>query len=273
MPFPYKKVLVVGATSGIGEALATKLVSQGIKVVVAGRRKEKLDAFVRTHGSDKASAVVFDVTQLAQIPSFAAAVTAAHPDLDCVFLNSGIQRGMNFTRPETLDLASFDNELTTNYTSFIHLTVAFLPFLQQKKSRTGIIYTTSALALTPMVRCPNYCATKAALHHFVLALRQQMTDGGFDVQVIEIFPPAVQTELHDAAVQPDIKDGRQMGIPLQQFVDEAWAGLDGAKDQIPVGWARVAFDGWEQERQKGFSDFTESLAPMTKDFYAHGSEA
>ena len=52
--------------------------------------------------------------------------------------------------------------------------------------------TTSGLALVPMVRCPNYCATKAALHMFVLALRKQLE--GSNVKVIEIFPPAVQSK-------------------------------------------------------------------------------
>jgi len=68
--FPYKKVLVIGATSGIGEALAAKLVHQGKKVVVVGRRQDKLDAFVGTHGEDKASAMAFDITKLDKIPAW-----------------------------------------------------------------------------------------------------------------------------------------------------------------------------------------------------------
>ncbi|KAF2138457.1 uncharacterized protein K452DRAFT_311401 [Aplosporella prunicola CBS 121167] len=270
MPFEYKKVLLIGATSGIGEALAAKMVAEGVKVVVVGRRQDKLDAFVQKHGSDKATAYAFDITKLSEIKKFAADVTAAHPDIDSVFLNSGIQRGMNFQKPESIDLDIFEQELTTNYTSFIHLTVALLPFLQRKKTRTSIIYTTSGLALTPMVRCPNYCSTKAALHHFILVLRQQMVDGGFNVQVVEIFPPAVQTELHDAEVQPDIKDGRSVGMPLADFVNDTWAGLDAGKDQIPVGTSKMSFDSWEQDRQKGFAKMSEHLSEFTQNFYKHG---
>ncbi len=70
MSFQYKKVLVLGATSGIGEALAAKFVQEGAKVIVTGRRKENLDAFVQQHG-EQATAVQFDITQLDQIPSFA----------------------------------------------------------------------------------------------------------------------------------------------------------------------------------------------------------
>lgn len=71
MPFPYKKVLVIGATSGIGEALAARIVEEGSSVIVVGRRKEKLEEFVHKHGKNKASAVPFDVTEMDKIPAFA----------------------------------------------------------------------------------------------------------------------------------------------------------------------------------------------------------
>ena len=71
MPFPYKKVLVIGATSGIGKAMASRLVSEGSCVIVVGRRKENLEAFVHEHGKDKASTVPFDITDLQKIPNFA----------------------------------------------------------------------------------------------------------------------------------------------------------------------------------------------------------
>lgn len=70
MPFQYKKVLVIGATSGIGKALASRFVQEGSFVIVAGRRKENLVTFVHEHGNDKASAVPFDVTEMDKIPNF-----------------------------------------------------------------------------------------------------------------------------------------------------------------------------------------------------------
>ncbi len=70
MPFLYKKVLVIGATSGIGEAMASRLVAEGSSVIVVGRRKERLEEFVHKHGKDKSSAVPFDITELEKIPNF-----------------------------------------------------------------------------------------------------------------------------------------------------------------------------------------------------------
>lgn len=70
MPFQYKRILVIGATSGIGEALADRFVQEGSYVIAVGRRKEKLEEFVHRHGKGIASAVPFDITEIEKIPHF-----------------------------------------------------------------------------------------------------------------------------------------------------------------------------------------------------------
>jgi NADP-dependent 3-hydroxy acid dehydrogenase YdfG len=70
MTLPYKKVLVIGATSGIGRALAEKMLASGQSVIAVGRRKENLDSFVKAHGKEKASSFQFDITALDTIPQF-----------------------------------------------------------------------------------------------------------------------------------------------------------------------------------------------------------
>jgi len=70
MPFPYKHVLLIGATSGIGKAMADRFISEGVKVTAVGRRQERLDDFVSSHGSDKASGLAFDIGELDKIPAF-----------------------------------------------------------------------------------------------------------------------------------------------------------------------------------------------------------
>jgi short-subunit dehydrogenase involved in D-alanine esterification of teichoic acids len=130
--------------------------------------------------------MVFDITKLAEIPSFAANVTKQHPDLDCVLINSGIQRGFNFAKPESIDLDVIELEMQTNYISYIHLLKAFLPFLQKQEKETSVAFTTSGLALIPIPRCPNYCASKAALHHLILSLRYQLKNGPGNVKVFII---------------------------------------------------------------------------------------
>lgn len=252
MPFSYTKVLIIGATSGIGEALASKMVSEGISVIVTGRRDDRLSDFLHKHGEQKASKAVLDITKLADIPAFASDITSQHPDLDCVVLNSGIQRPFDFSKPDSVDLAVLEEELGTNYTSYMHLTKAFLPHLQKQGKETSLIFMSSGLALVPIMRCPNYCATKAALHHFCLCLREQLKRGPGNVKVVEILPPAVQTELHDEKHQPDIKNGRSLGMPLDAFLNEAWNWLTSGRDQIPVGMSEHSWGAFEETRQQIF---------------------
>ncbi|KAF7188485.1 putative oxidoreductase DltE [Pseudocercospora fuligena] len=257
MPFNYKKILVVGGTSGIGEAMAERFINNGTSVVVVGRRQENLEAFAKKHSqsSGQVDTAAFDITDLKGIPKFAQDITSKHPDLDCVFLNAGIQRHLNWKEPENVDLDLLETEFTTNYLSYMHLTKAFLPFLQkQAPKETSIVYVTSGLALVPIVYCPNYCASKAALHHMCLAMRLQMKEANSNVKIIELLPPAVQTELHDDKHQPEFKGkGRQLGMPLNDFVEEAWEGLNSSEnEQVPVEKVHSAmgFYEWEQERQK-----------------------
>ncbi|KAF2163732.1 hypothetical protein M409DRAFT_57226 [Zasmidium cellare ATCC 36951] len=224
MPFQYKKVLVLGGTSGIGKAMAEKFLNEGSSVIVVGRRKQNLEAFAQEYGKEegKVDTAVFDITDLKGIPTFASEITSIHPDLDCVFLNAGIQRHLKWQEPEKVDLDLMEKEFTTNYTSYMYFTKAFLPFLQRQAPRpTSLIYVSSGLALVPNSYCPNYCASKAALHHMVLALRLQMKEIESNVRIVELLPPAVQTELHDDKHQPEFKGtGAAFGMPLNDFVQE-----------------------------------------------------
>jgi NADP-dependent 3-hydroxy acid dehydrogenase YdfG len=72
MSFPYRHVLLIGATSGIGRAMANHFVTQGLKVTAVGRRQERLDEFVAQHGNEKASGIAFDIERLDDISAFVA---------------------------------------------------------------------------------------------------------------------------------------------------------------------------------------------------------
>lgn len=257
MSFPYKKALIIGATSGIGWALAAKFVENGISVIVVGRRKDKLNDFVEQYGNaDQQTTVdsaILDITDLSSIPKFASEILAKHADIDCVLLNSGIQRANNWAEPEKVNLDTMEMEMLTNYTSYMHLVKAFLPHLQKQGPKpTSLIFTTSGIALIPVTMCPNYGASKAALHHMILAMREQLRSPFPHLKVVEIYPPAVQTELHDFEMGSE--RGAQIGMPLREFTDEAWEGLckEGKEsEQVPVREVRsfMGFEGWEMERQ------------------------
>lgn len=137
MSFPYKHVLLIGATSGIGLAMAERLV-QECKVTVVGRRKDRLDEFVAKHG-DKAKSISFDIGDTEKASQFAADVIESSPDIDCVFLNAGYQRKHDFAKPESVDIKGFIHETHVNFISFVVLTHAFLPHLLKKKQETSFI--------------------------------------------------------------------------------------------------------------------------------------
>lgn len=70
MAFQYKHVLLIGGTSGIGRAMADRLIKADAKVTVVGRRHDRIDDFVKAHGEDKASGIAFDISKVDEIPQF-----------------------------------------------------------------------------------------------------------------------------------------------------------------------------------------------------------
>ncbi|KAK4031585.1 hypothetical protein C8A01DRAFT_21224 [Parachaetomium inaequale] len=232
MSFCYKCVLLVGATSGIGAAMADKLILEGAKVIAVGRRQERLDAFVEKHGPEKASGIRYDVTDRTSLNVFVEGIVSKHPDLDCVFLNSGVQNQVRLSRPAEVDLDAFHQEMSTNFSRLVDLSIKFLPHLQQKPFPTALVITGTLLALVPAVTMPAYSASKAALNAFIYCLRRQ--GQGSNTKVIEIWPPVVQTELHDY-MGPE--KGRSMGMPAAEFIEKAWQQLTAGSEHVIVGSA------------------------------------
>ena len=138
MSFSYKCVLMVGGTSGIGLGMAEKLIREGSKVIAVGRRQDRIDDFVSKHGSN-AGGIAYDINDSQNLSNFVQKVTSKYSDLDCVFLNAGIQGLYDFTKPNQVDLAAFHREMSVNFTSFVNISTAFLPFLQSKTSPTSIV--------------------------------------------------------------------------------------------------------------------------------------
>jgi short-subunit dehydrogenase involved in D-alanine esterification of teichoic acids len=66
-------------------------------------------------------------------------VMRGSPDIDCIFLNAGVQNVYELSQPETVDLSKFNSEMNINFTSFVALTLAFIPFLKNKKTQTSLI--------------------------------------------------------------------------------------------------------------------------------------
>jgi NADP-dependent 3-hydroxy acid dehydrogenase YdfG len=70
MTFPYKNVLMIGATSDLGFALVERIIEHGVFVLGVGRRENRLDTLVEKHDPEKVAVFQFDITELGEIASW-----------------------------------------------------------------------------------------------------------------------------------------------------------------------------------------------------------
>ncbi|OIH94640.1 SDR family oxidoreductase [Curtobacterium sp. MCBA15_001] len=230
-------VFISGATSGIGLGLALRLQQAGSTVVIGGRRAALLDTLAAEHGFDT---VQIDVDDPASITAAAEAVIASHPSLDAIVTMSGIMRPEDLRSSE--HLAVTEATVTTNFLGTVRLVDAFLPHLLEQPAAT-VMTVSSGLAFTPLAPTPTYSAMKAAVHSYTLSLRQQLV--GSPVEVLELAPPAVATDIQGVGVDFG-------GMPLEAFLDEvvsllrAGAGPEVlVQNVLPLRWAER--DGTQQQ--------------------------
>jgi uncharacterized oxidoreductase len=219
-------ILVTGGGSGIGLALAARFLESGSRVVACGRREEKLRQAQSLH--PRLEIRVADVETASGRRELLEWTDRELPDMNVLVNNAGIQRRMDLTRSETAgDWESAHGELAINLEAPIHLSMLCLESLRAKP-RAAIINVTSGLAFAPLAGVPVYCATKAAIHSFTLTLRRQLA--GSSVEVIEIIPPAVDTDLGGPGLHT-------FGVALDEFADAAFEGLRRGENEIAYGFA------------------------------------
>jgi uncharacterized oxidoreductase len=219
-------ILITGGGSGIGRALAEAFHCQGNRVILAGRRKHLLDGTTAANPGMKAA--VLDIENGSGIRSFAEILKRDYPALNVVIHNAGIMR------PESLKdgaIADAEAMIATNLLGPIRLTAALLPFLL-KQPNAAIMTVSSGLAFMPLAMTPTYCATKAAIHSYTQSLRYQLS--GTSLQVLELIPPYVQTELMGPSQVSDPK-----AMPLADFIAETMNILKTSPDATEICVERV----------------------------------
>ena len=170
-------ILITGGAAGIGFALARALALRGNRVIICGRNQAALDS-AQAQVPELVTRVC-DLNDSASRDALVGWLRAAHPDLNVLVNNAGVQYRRQLVEPDALD--GLELEVATNFTAPVLLIGALLPTLQRNPS--VIINVSSGLAFAPMADVPVYCATKAALHSYTLSLRQQLRHTG--VRVVE----------------------------------------------------------------------------------------
>jgi uncharacterized oxidoreductase len=183
-------VLITGGATGIGYAMAELFLAAGNEVIICGRREERLLAAQRIH--PEIHVKVSNVAEEGDRRKLAEWATAKFSNLNILVNNAGVQRDIDF-KNGIADFLAGENEITTNLEAPIVLSGLFIPLLTGKKG-AAIINVSSGLGFVPAARMPVYSATKAGMHAFSLALRQQLAKTG--IKVFEVVPPAVDTELN-----------------------------------------------------------------------------
>lgn len=229
-------ILITGGGSGIGRGLAAAFHAAGNQVIVAGRRQSSLDETTAPHAGMKS--MILDVEDRSAIRAFAARITQEYPTLNVLVNNAGIMRAENLLAQDEA-LADMEATIATNLLGPIRLTAALLPHLQQQPQAT-IINVTSGLAFVPLAITPTYNATKAALHSYSQALRSQLRDT--NIQVIELIPPAVATELMPGG------SSNPNAMGLDDFIAESLHLLQSDPSATEISVERVKFLRYAAER-------------------------
>jgi uncharacterized oxidoreductase len=180
-----KTILLTGGTDGIGRELATQLKAKGATVVITGRTPERIE-IAKAAGYEVIAA---DLSSQAGIDAILTGVKGR--DIDVLINNAGVGSDHDF-REAAPDLADNDRVIFSNLNAPIHL-IADLMAVLKSRPEAMIVNVTSGLAIAPRAGGPIYCATKAGLRSYTMALREQMKGSG--VHVLEVLPPVVDTKM------------------------------------------------------------------------------
>lgn len=219
-------ILVTGGASGIGLAFAKRFLEHGNEVIICGRRSDRLEK-AKQELPDVQTRVA-DIADPRSREDLAGWTLENFPAVNMLVNNAGIQRRIDLKSGE--DWEKTRSEIEINFDAPIHLSQLFYKHFAEKGS-AAICNVTSGLSFMPLANVPVYCATKAALHSFTLSLRWQLKET--HVKVIEIIPPAVDTDLQAPGLHT-------FGVNVDEFADHVFSELEQGSIEIAYGTAHAA---------------------------------
>ncbi|EMV1559577.1 SDR family oxidoreductase [Enterobacter ludwigii] len=189
-----KSAIVTGASSGIGAATAIKLAREGVKVGLAARRRDRLQALVSEIKAfdGEAIALEMDVTDQASVFDGVKKLHDAYGHIDIAFNNAGL---MPISDIASLKLEEWHRMVDVNIKGLMNTVAAVLPVMQAQKSG-HIINTSSIAGRKTFAGLGVYCATKHAVAAFSDVLRMELSSQ-YNIRVTSLQPGAVESELFE----------------------------------------------------------------------------
>ena len=195
-----KKIVVAGATGGIGRQLVKMLHQSGAEVFVTGRNQSKLDALVSELGLRSSHALAVDVSDEVAMQQLGTKVAAemGTPDILVNLAGVGIIKSM-----DNLTLAEFNQSLQTNLVGAFLFVKTFLPSM--KESRKGLIVNVpGVLGKVPMAGAAAYSASKYGIVGMMQSIREELKRT--EIRITNLFLGGVDSpfwETIDLKVQKD----------------------------------------------------------------------
>lgn len=217
-------ILITGGATGIGRGLAEAFHKLGNQVIITGRRQGALDE--ATAANPGMASLTLDITDDASVQRCVEQAIKRFPALNVLINNAGVMRLEDIKAASPSAQADAEDMVITNLLGTIRMSAAVLPHLL-RQPRSALFTVTSGLAYVPLTLAPTYCGTKAAVHSYTMALRQQLQ--GTSVEVIELAPPYVQTELLGAHQATDPN-----AMPLADYISETMALLERGETEVIV---------------------------------------
>ena len=183
-----KKILITGATSGIGLKLVEKLYQKNSIYIIA-RNQDKINKLLEKFPS--IIAYKADFININEVESVVEQISLNAKSLDVLINNAAVQNAPTFI-DDDFKYESINNEITTNFTVVCSLCYLLMPMLNQQHNAV-ILNINSGLALAPKTSSAIYCACKGALNIFSQSLRYQLKNT--QVQVLQAFLPLVDTPM------------------------------------------------------------------------------
>jgi len=216
--------LITGGATGIGLGLAGALLARGNRVVVCGRRTEKLEEARRLH--PRLVTHRCDVADSSDRERLHAALARDGMAIDVLVNNAACMRFYDFGDPAGVDMQTVREDVATNFVAPMEMIRLFLPMLRAQADPT-IINVNSPGGVVAVAGFPVYCASKAAMISFSHSLRHQLRGA---VRVITLYPPSVDTAMMDR-VELD-------KVSVEESNREILKRLEGDDEEIWIGQAR-----------------------------------